>query len=230
MLDQTLQPDEIILWLSKEQFPTTDTIPESLKVLEGDVFKIRMVDGDLRSHKKYYYASLEYPNDNVFLIDDDIYYPTTLLEDTWAEYLRHKNVVICNYGYYIGYTNDGIMKSYSTWKRNHNKSNDKNLFFGSGGGTLFKPSKMYKDLTNIELASKLTPTADDIWLNAMARIAGQEIVMLDNSLILPIANKENITLSSVNVNMSRNDEQIKNVCEYYKEKGLEVWEGLRCWI
>ena len=222
MLNQTLHPDKIVLWLSKEQFPDPNTIPESLRVLEGEIFKIRIVDGDLRSHKKYYYASLEYADDHIFLIDDDIYYSTTLLENTWIEYLKYENAVICNYGYHIGFNNNGMMKSYNTWERCYHKSNDKNLFFGSGGGTLFCPSKMYKDLTNIELSFKLTPTADDIWLNAMARIAKAEIVLLANGLILPINNRENSTLHSVNVGMAQNDEQLKNVRNYYKDK--RIWD------
>ena len=79
MLRQTLQPREIILWLSKDQFPTTESIPDSLRKLEGDRFTIRMVDGDIRSHKKYFYVAKEHPDDYVFLIDDDIYYPPTIL-------------------------------------------------------------------------------------------------------------------------------------------------------
>lgn len=85
MLNQTLQPREIILWLSKEQFPTTDSLPESLKSREDDVFKIRMVDGDIRSHKKYYYVVKEYTDDLIFLIDDDIYYPTDIIERSVRE-------------------------------------------------------------------------------------------------------------------------------------------------
>lgn len=222
MLNQTLLPNEIILWLSKEQFPTADTIPYSLRNLEGDIFKIRMVDGDLRSHKKYYYTSLEYADVNVFLIDDDIYYPSTLIEKTWKEYIIHENAVVCNFGFFINYEGDGTMKSYNTWSPCYTKANEGNLFFGSGGGTMFKPSRMYKDLTNIELFSRLTPIADDIWLNAMARMAGMEIIILKNGEILPIANKNNSKLSSMNVGMGQNDVQLNNVCNYYKD--TIIWE------
>lgn len=216
MLSQTLQPDKIILWLSKKQFPTTDAIPESLRKLECNIFNIRLVDEDLRSHKKYYYVSLEYADDNVFLIDDDIYYPTTHLENTWKEFLKHENTVIGNYGRHICYDVNGIVKSYNSWKPCYYNSNDRNLFLGSGGGTLFRPSKMYKDLTNIELALKLTPLADDVWLNAMARLGNQNIYKLKSGLLLPIRQSdENETLSSVNVGLDKNDEQIRILNEYY---------------
>lgn len=51
MLRQTVHADKIILWLSKDQFPSDDCIPFSLKKRISDVFEIRMVSGDIRSHK-----------------------------------------------------------------------------------------------------------------------------------------------------------------------------------
>ena len=80
MLNQTLPPRNIYLWLSKDQFPTEDTIPESLRRLENSIFQIRMVEGDIRSHKKYYYIVKVHPEDYVFLIDDDNSQPLDSLE------------------------------------------------------------------------------------------------------------------------------------------------------
>lgn len=215
MLNQTLQPSKIILWLSKDQFATSESIPESLRRLEGDIFIIRFVDDDIRSHKKYYYVAKEYPDDYVFLIDDDIYYPSTLLERTWKAHINYPANVICNYGYHIGYKKDGSLSDYNSWVPIYRESNDEDLFFGSGGGTLFKPKDMYRDLTDIKLAIKLAPTADDIWLNAMAKKAGLKVTLLKNGYILPVANKDNVTLSSVNVGCSQNDIQLENVWSYY---------------
>lgn len=218
MLNQTLQPSEIILWLSKDQFTTSDAIPDSLRRLEGDIFKIRMVDGDIKSHKKYYYVAKEYPDDFVFLIDDDIYYSSTLLEKTWAAHINHPNNVICNYGYHIGYKRDGSFSEYNSWEPVHHNSQDDDLFFGSGGGTLFRPKNLYCDITNIKLAMELAPTADDIWLNAMVKKAGLKISLLKNGYLLPVTNKNNVTLSSLNVGCSQNDIQLAKVWSYYELK------------
>ena len=78
MLRQTICPSKIILWLSKDQFTSKSDIPESLRKREGSIFEIRMVEGDIRSHKKYYYAAKEFPNSKIFIVDDDIYYPNKL--------------------------------------------------------------------------------------------------------------------------------------------------------
>ena len=217
MLRQTFQPEKIILWLSKEQFPTEESIPVSLRKRAGDVFEIRLVDGNLRSHKKYLYVSREYPNKNVFLIDDDLYYPTDILERTWMAHLQNPDAIICNYGYLISYNADGTPKPYKQWRHNYKFSVSKDLFFGSGGGTLFVPARMSPDLTREDLATKLTPLADDVWLNAMARKANYEIVMLDNGMILPYRIKKKRKLSTTNIEEGLNDKQIQAVNDNYGE-------------
>ena len=108
---------------------------------------------------------------------------------------------------------------YKKWKEINGASDSKHLFFGSGGGTLIKPSVLYKDLTNKDLFLKLTPIADDIWLNAMVELAGLSIKKIKFGLILPIKGGEtNVTLCSENVSGGQNDIQINNVRNYYKQE------------
>lgn len=222
MMRQTYKPKKIILWLSKEQFPNDDSIPQSLLNRIGDIFEIRMVSDDIRSHKKYYYVSQEYPNSLVLLIDDDIYYPSNMIEQLFHMRKVSNGSVVCRYGYIIKY-NNGIIAPYSSWDRVNTNSNSSDLFFGSGGGTLFKPSQLYSDLTNLDLSIKLTPTADDIWLNAMLRLAGTPLVMVRPKSLLPVKTEgTKQTLCSINVSSGCNDKQIANVREYYmKTLGID---------
>ena len=214
MKRQSLLPHKIILWLSKDQFPDIKSVPQSLWNRVDDLFCIRFIEGDIMSHKKYYYVSNEYPNKLIFLIDDDIYYDTDILSRSVREYNKHEKCVVCNYGYQIKFNNKGCL-SYSKWKVVEENRIGKDLFFGSGGGTLFRPSDFYKDLTRIELALSLTPVADDIWLNTMSLKSELTKVMLPHGPILTIDIKKNRTLSSVNNGCGRNDEQIQAVRQYY---------------
>lgn len=216
MFRQTYKPRKIILWLSKDQFPDFNSIPRTLLDRVGDLFEIRIVEGDIRSHKKYYYVSKENPDSLIFLIDDDIYYPSDILERTVNMYDKYPNSIICNYGYHIGYEIDGSLKPYKQWKHEENFSEESDLFFGSGGGTLFVPNTLYKDLTNIVVARDLCPIADDIWLNAMVRLANKSIVIVKNGNILPVFNSNNATLSSINVTQMKNDQQINSIEKHYK--------------
>lgn len=218
MLRQTVHADKIILWLSKDQFPSDDSIPLPLRERIGDMFEIRIVPGDIRSHKKYYYAAKEFPNDLLFLIDDDIYYPNDILERSLRAFVKHPHSVVCSYGSHIIADRKKQKASYDLWKSEYSNSEADNLFFGSGGGTLFIPSTLYKDLTNISLALKLTPTADDIWLNAMCKLSRLHYIMLAHGEILTIDNPDAPTLSKINNGMKQNDIQIKAVETYYKQK------------
>ena len=210
MLRQSLLPKKIILWLSKEQFPTSDSIPGSLKKYEDNRFEVRFVDGDIRSHKKYYYISQSNPNDLVFLIDDDIFYPIDILERSYQAYNNNPDKVICNYGYQITHDEKGMHNSYLEWHHVEEGAYGKMLFFGSGGGTLFRPSMLDRHLTDIDMALRLTPTADDIWLNAMTKLANVEVVKLPTGLLLPIHSKS-VKLSSTNNGNEQNDVQIRLV-------------------
>lgn len=217
MKRQTYKPKKIFLWLSKEQFPLKNALPGSLLNQEDEMFSIKFVDNNIRSHKKYYYVSQSCPNADVLLIDDDIYYPTDMIERMIAARRDNPNAIICQYGYIIKYDENNVLMQYNKWENVTQYSNDNKLFFGSGGGTLFKPSELYKDLTNQELFLQLTPTADDIWLNAMARLANVPIIMLKPALPLPVKiHGQKEALSKINVGLGKNDEQIKAVSDYYK--------------
>lgn len=227
MKRQSYRPSKIILWLSKKQFIDIDKIPLSLRKLEDDIFTINFVDEDIRSHKKYYYVAKKYPKSLILLIDDDIYYPTDMIECLYNAYLKYSQSVICQYGYFMKYDEAGRLLPYRLWKHVNKESiNDSSLFFGSGGGTLFNPSLLYQDLLKKDLFLELSPKADDIWLNAMVKLANLSIYMLKPRLILPIKSKEEkVTLCSENIGGGGNDIQLKKVIHYYvNQLGINPFE------
>ena len=62
ILSQSIKPDKVILYLSKVQFPRLeDDLPDSLLHMKASGLDIRFVEGDIRSHKKYYYVMQAYP-------------------------------------------------------------------------------------------------------------------------------------------------------------------------
>ena len=212
MLRQTVKPHKIILWLSNVQFANKKELPNSLLARENGSFEIRLVNGDIRSHKKYLYASREYNKDLIFLVDDDIYYSSTIIEHSLKRYRSNPHSIICNYGCQIVYDESGKHLPYLNWCA---VNSEDNVFFGSGGGTLFCPMDMYHDLTNEKLALSLTPTADDVWLNAMARIKGTKVIFTTDKLLLPIQNRNSVNLSTINNDQSQNDVQINNIENHY---------------
>ena len=213
MMRQTYRPHKILLWLSREQFPNETDIPKNLIKRQNNIFKIRLVDGDLRSHKKYLYVSREYKDSLVLLVDDDIYYPTDMIERMLKERKRTGGVV-CQYGFLMQYNSNGTIKPYTEWVKYFDHAESDSFFFGSGGGVLFCPSEIYEDLTNIDLAMQLTPRGDDIWLNAMVRLAGKQVVKIKTGSILPIDQTDNSNLYVANLS-GGNDKMIAALNEYY---------------
>lgn len=66
MLRQRQSPEKIVLWLSRDQFPGGHSqLPERLLAQQERGLDIRFVDGDIRSHKKYYYAFAEFPDRHI---------------------------------------------------------------------------------------------------------------------------------------------------------------------
>lgn len=224
MLRQTCLPKKIILWLSKKQFSDT-LIPSSLALLENDIFEIRMVDEDIRSYKKSYYVLKEFPDNPVFLIDDDLFYPTNTIETVLKAANQYPGYVICRFGSIMKYK-DGNPKSYNSWwDEIVNPTTDPNLFLGTGGGTLLRREYLFDEVDNIELALSLAPLADDVWMNAMINLKKTPKHKVKYGLILPIYQKKGKTLTSVNVGENLNDKQISSVREYFiNHYGLDPFE------
>lgn len=222
MLRQTWHNLRVILWLSRDQFPN-ENIPLNLERLRQYGLEIRFVDEDLRSHKKYYYTFLEFPNTLCFLVDDDLFYPSTIIESSYKKYVEYgaKHVVVANYGFEMTYNFDGTLKKYTDWKRCDNSKFEmsEKTFFGSGGGTLMRPSDMYTDVCNMELSRKLTPLGDDIWLNAMTRLGCNKIVVMSDYNHMSIPIRKDVKLWDLNkLDNNGNDNQIMAIQNYYKDK------------
>ena len=214
MLHQSYTPKKIILWLSKSQFEGIK-IPESLVSLINDVFEIKMVDDDIRSYKKSYYVLKEFPQDNIFLIDDDLFYPTNTIETVLKASKEHPGAVICRFGSLMKYSN-GYPEPYNSWWNELvAPTSDKNLFFGTGGGTLIRREYLFDEVDNIKLALSLAPLADDVWMNAMVNLQKTPKYKIKCGLLLPIYQSSPKTLTSMNVGENQNDIQIANVRDYF---------------
>ena len=214
MLRQQTKPDKIILWLSKEQFPSLEILPENLLKLQKRGVQIEIRDEDLRSHKKYYYTIKEYPDYNFITVDDDIIYPSHTISVLLKANKQYPASVICRLTIRILYDENNNPLSFSEWGHSDYGKKGGVLFFGSGGGTFFPKGSLYKDVDNYSLFMDLCKYADDVWLNAMCRLNKTNLVSItDNYSILPIMIKDNNTLHSINIDL--NDKQVANVIHYY---------------
>lgn len=226
LIHQVRQPDVILLYLSKAQFPNTfSDLPTKLIKLQQRGLKILFVDGDIRSHKKYYYAFKEYSNDLVVTVDDDVYYHPDTIDVLYNEYIKYPRKIIANNTSVIKYR-DNVLQPYLTWGTIQGETEKCGGLIQIGvGGVLYDPSLLFDDVLNLGLAIQLCPMADDIWLNVMARLNKIPVHQTPLSLLyLPVYNKNDVKLNKINNGQGMNDKQIQKIRDYYLEyAGFDVY-------
>jgi hypothetical protein len=219
ILRQTYKPDMIILWLSKEQFPTLNDLPHNLLRMQKRGLQIELRDGDLRSHKKYYYTLKEYPKDIMITVDDDVFYNTNIVEYLMKSYSKYPDSVCCNHSHIIGLSGGKIMP-YRTWIHNENTNEvpAADIIPIGIGGVLYPADILCSEVLNETALKANCFMGDDIWLKVMALLNGKYTIQTQyHSIYLPIQNIHNRTLASKNI-QNGNDIQIAAVRKYCIEK------------
>lgn len=220
MHQQTTVPFKIILWLSKEQFDDYENLPNRLKKLTNNSFEIRLVSDDLKPHKKYYYAFGEYPEHIVITVDDDILYSLNLIQTLYNAHLQSPEMVCCCRGREVAFDSEGNVCNYEKWKIVSSAKNDTVglLIVPTGiGGVLYPPYSYSKRVFDREVFKETCLNGDDLWLNFMCRQQGTCIKHVANNFrynTLFFSKKS--SLSSENVKLNRNDEQIRLISDWAK--------------
>ncbi len=219
---QSVVPEKIVLYLSKDQISYND-LPSSLIKELDDLFEIYMVEGDIRSHKKYYYAMKEYPDKIIVTTDDDVIYPPFMLSSLLEAHSQYPMDVIANYTHVIKHIN-GVVAPYVEWynipETQSKIDTTQNQIQVGIGGVLYPPNALYKDVLNMELARELAFLADDLWLYTQTIMGGHRVIKskLNRNTIMPISIKNDKALTSENVYHNKNDVQFKNLRDYYLDR------------
>ena len=224
LLNQTILPEEIVLWLAETQFPNKERdLPEELLAFRKYGLAIRWCE-DLRSYKKLVPSLKHYPDSFIATADDDIYYDRTWLEKLWKSHLETPEFIVCHVAKVIEFDENKNIIPFVKWKRNI--KNDHPFFMNvqlGAGGVLYHKKYMHEDIYRHDLFQKLAPHADDLWFYFMAILNKTPIRVATNSCnnvkyINPYREygfEEGYTLLADNVDGGGNDRQFKNILDYY---------------
>lgn len=219
LLEQTLKPNRIILWLDTEEFKTMEDLPLNLLHLCKRGLQIEFCE-NLRSYKKLIPTLRKYEQAIIITTDDDILYPEDFVERLIKAYKKDPNTIYFYRGHKMIIRN-GILQPYKLWDFEVNLDKSSFLNFPTGcGGILYSMELLDKEIMNIEAFTRLAPTADDVWFKAMSLKKGVKCEQI--KLEVPFREKfifldstDNFGLAKLNLLQNKNDEQINGVFQEY---------------
>lgn len=174
LLQQTMKPNKVVLWLAEEQFPGHE-IPDSLQRLQKRGLEIRFCE-DLKPHKKYYYAMQEYPGYYIVTADDDIFYPEDHIERLWKGYEKYRNTIVCHWSHRIDFDGQGEFIPYNDWVDNGEEDPSFATLAVGCNGILYPPGCLPKETFDKNKIVELSLNTDDLWLKCMEILSGRKAV------------------------------------------------------
>jgi hypothetical protein len=222
LLNQTLKPNKIILWLAEDEF-NEHTIPLILKRQQARGLEICFCK-DLKSYKKLIPTLEKYPDSIVITVDDDVIYPFAMIENLYKDYLQDAQCIYYGRGHKMTWNGKGCLQPYRNWIFEYDGEEKSLINFPTGhGGVLYPPRCFHENILREDLFMKLAPTADDVWFKAMTALKGFPCKKsFCNGSCTDIEKNQDIALFHNNLNNNLNDVCIKQVFDYY-----DLWGKLK---
>lgn len=231
LLNQTVKPDRVILWLGYGS-----RVNIYLRILKLKGLEIRFCD-DIGPSTKILPALENFPLDTIITADDDIIYPSDWLVRLLEAHRRFPRRIIAHRAHAIKLNDkQSVVASYNKWEKCINPKSEAwsskqwNLFPTGVGGVLYPAGSLPKRALDLAELALLTPKNDDIWLWAMANInkayfkgMPPYVVLRDGyskdlNFVNPYREQKSLgTLGGSNVLSGGNDKQMMNVIKAIPE-------------
>ena len=218
LLQQTKQPNRIILWIDEENWNIYN-IPTTLKSLKEYGVEIRFCK-DIRSYTKLVPTLINFPKSIIITVDDDIIYRKNMISDLYEEHKKFPTDIICNMARFPQFNDTNQIEPYETWFSENHKS--KYIMPIGVSGVLYPPNSLYKDVVRCDLFQRLAPLADDLWFWVMGVLNGTKYHVINQDK-MPGCNFDGLyqylhrdaSLTHQNREEKKNDQQIKAIIDYY---------------
>ena len=222
LLQQTLQPNRIVLYIGETEFQSVQQLPIELQKQTERGLTIRFVR-DQRSYTKLLPALKDYPEACIITVDDDLYYPTYLVEQLVRAHQSHPDAICCRAALTLSFTTEHQLKPFSSFDYEIPSYEDlisPNYLPEGFNGVLYPPHSLPVEVFNESQFMRLSPSADDLWFKAMSLLAGTPILRLHNPIdlwhdIYKEESVQDIALSNENVDNGKNDVQLRALFNHY---------------
>lgn len=219
LLEQSLKPNRIVLWLDQEEFKYNDDLPLNLLSLRERGLQIEFCE-NMRSYKKLIPTLRKYPEALIITADDDILYADDFVERLYKAYKKDPTKIHFYRGHEMKQT-DGILLPYNSWPMEV-EANEPSIFLfpTGGGGVMYSADLLAEEIMDVDTFTTLAPTADDVWFKAMSMKKG--VLCQQVKLECPYREKyifldamDDMGLAKINMLQNKNDNQINNVFTKY---------------
>jgi hypothetical protein len=216
LLSQTVKPAKVVLYLT-EQECSNIVLPRKLAALQNAGLEVRIADTNLRSFNKLFHALRDFPDYTIVTCDDDKLYPANWLEGLVTTHKQHPGQVVCNRARHIRFDVEGQPWPYLKWPAADKQRPSMSLLPLGVGGVLYPEACLDVRVLDTALYTKLCPTADDLWLKAMAMLNGTRTVKVLGSKgiypSIPFWNGQK--LSPENIWNNGNNTALNNIMQHF---------------
>ena len=207
----TRRPGRLVLVLDESEVELG--IPNALRRLERRGLEIIPVPDGLGVHRKFWVltAALERHAEPIVLSDDDQIYPREWLSTLVETERTHPGVVVANRAHRMAVV-DGALTPYRSWVPFEAGGGPSHAAFSTGVSGVLLPPVLLDALRDAGTAFlTVTPTADDVWINATANVSGIRVVAtrgLERDFPF-IPGTQSVGLYLTNVHEDANDRQLR---------------------
>lgn len=219
LLEQTMKPTRIVLYVDKESF-SQDTLPIMLKNQQKRGLEVHFVK-DIRSYTKLLPALKEYPHANIVTVDDDLIYSPVLIERLWKAHMQAPKAICFKEGRIFGCDpQNRQFIPYNDWIYAQAVDDiDNNYFMPEGfGGILYPPNSFTDEIFNESVFLEIAPSVDDIWFRAMSLLKKTPLFKIKKydeiDWWIEVGGTQDVGLKNVN-NDNLNNVYVKKVFEHY---------------
>lgn len=228
ILNGTVLPDKVILYLTASQFPEGEIPFELLELKENKLFEVRFYEENIRSYTKLIPALKDFPNDIIVTIDDDVWYNKNMLHRLLYLHNRYPNAIV---GHRVReYKPNAPYRSWKKYKGHRYllkslKPKFTNIQTGVGG-VLYPPDSLDTKMLDSKIFMEMAPTVDDIWFWAAAVAKGTKIapVPFGYFKLNELKKPKEISLFNINGNSAKDVNRI--VLEKILEKYPRIKENV----
>lgn len=220
IMQGTLKPNRIVLWLSKEEFEGK-RLPITLQKQQRRGLEIRFCD-DIRSYTKLIPSLHAFPEACIITIDDDAMYEFDIVERLVNTHLEHPDAICSCRIHKVRLDENDKPMGYLKWEWEVEDGEvGSPLLFATGvGGVLYPPHCFPEEVFNERVFTSICAYADDIWFYAMRLLNNTPVVKTVTSetpCYLTVSSSSINALSDLNTNSAdcRNDTQLTAVFEKY---------------